>query len=534
MNNAKNINKALKAFEYDNLGKLDKAKELYLEILKEEPNNFEISKLLGIAEAKSKNFDRALECLNIALVNKKNDAYLLNSIANVYQEIGSHLMAIEYYEKSIEIKKNFYQAYINKGLAQKNIKDYKGALQSFNKAIEIEPKDIEAYISRGNLLSEIGNLDGALKDYEQAIKLSENYALPYFNYAVILKELRKNKEALTFFDRAIKLNVNYSEAYYNKALTLLSEGQYEKGFELYEWRWKNEDIKKQLGNVQFNKSLWLGKESLVNKTILIYSEQGLGDTLQFCRYAKLVAELGAIVILEVQKPLVNLLQNLDGVSQVVAKGTAIQEYDFRSPLMSMPLAFKTTIESIPNQIPYIHTSLERQARWKEYLGRTGFKIAICWQGNKQGKIDIGRSFSVNLFQDIAKIKGVRLISLQKNEGVEQLMKLPEGMKVETLPDNFDSAENTFLDSAAVINCMDLVITSDTAMTHLAGALGVKTWLPLKYVPDWRWMLDGSETPWYPNHRLFRQTTRNNWVGVFKQMEAELMTLVSLKLNKKYE
>ena len=525
MNNAKNINKALKAFEYDNLGKLDKAKELYLEILKEEPNNFEISKLLGIAEAKSKNFDRALECLNIALVNKKNDAYLLNSIANVYQEIGSHLMAIEYYEKSIEIKKDFYQAYINKGVAQKNTRNFNEALLSFNKAIKIEPKDLEAYICRGNLLSEIGDLSEALKDYEQAIKLNEKNALPYFNYAVVLKELKRNKEAINYFDKAIKLNVNYSEAYYNKSLTLLSEGQYEKGFEFYEWRWKIENIKKKLGNNQFNKSLWLGKESLVNKTILIYSEQGLGDTLQFCRYTKILADHGATVVLEVQRLLVNLLQNLDGVSKLVVKGDSIPEYDFQCPLMSMPLAFKTTTETIPSHIPYIHASSEKQARWREYLGETGFKIAICWQGSKQGKIDIGRSFPVSLFQNIANIPRVRLISLQKNEGVEQLMNLPEGMNIETLPEDFDSGDNSFLDSAAVMKCVDLVITSDTALTHLAGALGVKAWLPLKLVPDWRWMLEGSGTPWYPNHRLFRQKIRGDWITVFNEMESEIKALV---------
>lgn len=168
------------------------------------------------------------------------------------------------------------------------------------------------------------------------------------------------------------------------------------------------------------------------------------------------------------------------------------------------------------------------------MGETGFKIAICWQGSKLGKIDVGRSFPIGLFQNIANIPGVRLISLQKNEGVEQLMNLPEGMNIETLPEDFDSGDNAFLDSAAVMKCVDLVITSDTALTHLAGAFGVKTWLPLKHVPDWRWMLEGSTSPWYPNHRLFRQTTRNDWVSVFKQMEAELTTLVPVKINKKYE
>lgn len=347
-----------------------------------------------------------------------------------------------------------------------------------------------------------------------------------------LKELRKNKEAIAYFDQAIKHNPNYYEAYYNKSLTLLAEGKYQKGFELYEWRWRIENIKKQLDNMYHGKLLWLGKESLVNKTILLYSEQGLGDTIQFCRYARLVSERGAKVILEVQKSLVNLLQNLDGVNQLISKGSPLPKFDFQCPLMSLPLALKTTIATIPHQIPYIHSGLDRQARWQEYLGGNGFKIAICWQGNSQSKVDFGRSFSVSLFQDISKIYGVRLISLQKNEGVEQLMSLPKGMNIETLPDYFDSGGNNFLDTAAVMKNVDLVITSDTSLTHLAGALGVRTWLPLKYVPDWRWMLEGSDSPWYPNHRLFRQTARNDWVSVFKQMEAALKTLVSVKLNRK--
>ena len=300
------------------------------------------------------------------------------------------------------------------------------------------------------------------------------------------------------------------------------------GFNEYEWRWKSEDIEKQAEKRTFTQPLWLGKESLHNKTILLYSEQGLGDTIQFCRYAMLVAELGAKVILEVQKPLVNLLQNLTGVSQLVEKGSALPEFDYQCPLLSLPLAFKTVIESIPNQIPYIHSGADKEDKWREHIGETGFKIAICWQGSTQGKVDVGRSFPVSLFERLAKIDGVRLISLQKNEGIEQLKNLPIGMKVETLPDDFDGVENAFLDSAAVMKCVDLVITSDTALTHLAGALGVKTWLPIKYVPDWRWMLDRSDSPWYLNHRLFRQATRNDWTTVFKEMETELKSLISTK------
>jgi hypothetical protein len=232
--------------------------------------------------------------------------------------------------------------------------------------------------------------------------------------------------------------------------------------------------------------------------------------------------------LEVPKALLGLLSGLEGVDQFVEKGKALPSFDYHCPLMSLPLAFKSSLESIPNNIPYIHSNINNQNKWQERIGGAGFKVAICWQGSTKGKVDVGRSFPVSLFEGLSHIDGVRLISLQKNEGVEQLKNLPVGMIVETLPDDFDSGENAFLDSAAVMKCVDLVITSDTALTHLAGALGVKTWLPLKYVPDWRWMLDRSDSPWYPNHRLFRQQTIDDWISVFTEMEKELKSLLSTK------
>jgi hypothetical protein len=193
------------------------------------------------------------------------------------------------------------------------------------------------------------------------------------------------------------------------------------------------------------------------------------------------------------------------------------------------LAFKTTIDRVPNQIPYIYSSIDKQNKWREYIGDRGFKIAICWQGNPKNKIDVGRSFPVSLLEDISKINGVRLISLQKNEGVEQTKNLPVGMKIENLPDDFDSGENAFLDSVAVMRCVDLVITSDTALTHLAGSLGVKTWLPLRYLPDWRWLLDRDDSPWYPSMKIYRQVKIGDWSSVFNEIETELKNLVLTKI-----
>ena len=269
--------------------------------------------------------------------------------------------------------------------------------------------------------------------------------------------------------------------------------------------------------------MWLGKEDLKGKTIFLHSEQGLGDTIQFCRYANLVNELGAKVILEVQKPLLHLMTTLTGVHQLVTKGDKLPEFDFHCPMLSLPLAFKTSIQTIPAQVPYLSIDIQRVEKWKNYLGETGFKIAISWQGST-GKVDEGRSFPVSLFEEISKIEGVRLISLQKHAGTEQLSNLPEGMKVEHLPNDFDEAENSFLDSAAIMKNVDLVISSDTALTHLAGALGVRTWLPLKFIPDWRWLLARTDSPWYPMHSIYRQKEVNNWQSVFQEMKNDLIKL----------
>jgi len=477
-----------------NVGQLEQARFIYEEILIINPGHFDALQLSGFIAAQTKQWDKALLLFDEALRINTNNASLYNNRGNVLQEL----------------------------------KRWEEALASYDNAITLKHDYAEAYSNRGNVLQELKLLEKALASYDMALEFKRDLAEAYYNQGNVLQELKRWKEALASYDNAITLKHDYAEAYMNKSLATLLDGNFVNGFNLYEWRHKTENFKNKNGERIFKQPLWLGKESLVNKKILLYNEQGLGDALQFCRYANLVAELGAKVVLEVPQPLVNLLQNLAGVHQLVAAGTALPDFDYQCPLMSLPLAFKTAIDTIPNQIPYIYSSIDKQDKWRQHIGRVGFKIAICWQGNPKSKVDVGRSFPVSLFEDIAKIDGVRLISLQKNAGAEQLKNLPDGMKIESLPYDFDSGENAFLDSAAVMKCVDLVITSDTALTHLAGALGVKAWLPLKCVPDWRWMLDRGDSPWYSNHRLFRQTTRDDWTGVFKEMEAELAKLLFIK------
>jgi tetratricopeptide (TPR) repeat protein len=491
-----------------------------------QPTHFDALHLSGLIYAQNRKLSLALDLFSKAIDIKPSFAHALSNRGNVFKELKRFEEALANYDQAISIKPDFADAYYNRGLALIELKRLEEAIASYDRAIQISPNFAEAYSNRGNALIELKRKEEAVASYDRAIEIIPEFAEAHYNRGNALKELKRMEDALACYDKSIEVKPDYAEAYWNKSLSLLLSGEFVRGCILYEWRWKKEDTLENKRN--FLQPLWLGADDIAGKTILLHAEQGLGDTIQFCRYAKLVKERGARLLLEVPKVLLGLLSGLEGVDQFVEKGKALPSFDYHCPLMSLPLAFNTTLESIPNNIPYIHSNINNQNKWQERIGGAGFKVAICWQGSIKGKVDVGRSFPVSLFQGLAQIEGVRLISLQKNEGVEQLENLPVGMIVETLSNDFDSGENAFLDSAAVMKCMDLVITSDTALTHLAGALGVKTWLPLKYVPDWRWMLDRSDSPWYPNHRLFRQKTSDDWISVFTEMEKELKSLLSTK------
>jgi hypothetical protein len=248
----------------------------------------------------------------------------------------------------------------------------------------------------------------------------------------------------------------------------------------------------------------------------------MGDTIQWCRYAPEVQRLGARVVLQVQPALMGLMSSLKGIDMLTPAGEPVRGFDFHCPLGSLPLAFRTDVDTIPDQSPYLSADPSRISRWKTVLGEKRFRIGICWQG-QPSRIDHGRSFPLMMFKAISDAPGVRLISLHKGTGEAQLNNMPPGMTVETLGPGFDE-DGAFLDTAAVMKHCDLVITSDTAIAHLAGALGVPVWVALKFVPDWRWMLERSDSPWYPSMRLFRQPRDGDWESVFEEIAKSVRTL----------
>jgi hypothetical protein len=259
--------------------------------------------------------------------------------------------------------------------------------------------------------------------------------------------------------------------------------------------------------------------------VLLYAEQGLGDTIQFARFAQRLASAGAEVTLEAPPPLTALLESLTGVA-VIARGDPLPPYDFHLPLMSLPRLMGIAPDDLDAEIPYLVADRARAIDWSRRMGVEGFKVGVAWQGNPVGEIDQGRSIPLVAFAGLARMAGVRLISLQKGFGAEQLEGAPDGMAVETLGAGFDAGSQAFIDTAAVMAGLDLVITSDTSIAHLAGALGRPVWVALKDVPDWRWALDREDTPWYPTARLFRQTTRGDWADVFNRIGRALAAEVA--------
>jgi hypothetical protein len=391
----------------------------------------------------------------------------------------------------------------------------------YDRALALDPAFADAHVNRGIVLSELLRFDEAVASYRQAIALDPAHALAYSNLGNALRETGEDDTSVHCYDKAIALDPAYPEARWNKSLSLMLRGDLVAGLPLYEWR--NEvDLYKHRKR-HFTQPAWTGEQSLASQTVLLYAEQGFGDTLQFCRYAPLVAARGAKVVLEVQRPLLDLLTGLKGVAQVVAAGDELPAFDMQCSIMSLPFAFGTTLESIPAKRKYLQASAELKKEWTKRLGRsTGrLRVGLAWSGNPQHRNDHNRSL---VLRDLLTClpEGPQYVCVQKE--------LREADKA-VLADNpqigfYGSDLNDFSDTAALCAKLDLIISVDTSVAHLAGALGVTTWLLLPHVPDWRWLLHREDSPWYPSMKLYRQQQRGDWTAVFERVRGDLMGVVN--------
>ena len=330
------------------------------------------------------------------------------------------------------------------------------------------------------------------------------------------KSLYRWDEALASYDQAIAIDPSYADAQYNRALLQLFLGDFTNGWKGYEWRWKNAS-RLAIGEArEFQRPLWLGRDSIAGKRLLLYSEAGLGDTLQFCRYATRCATLGASVILQVQAPLVELLSGLEGVDRVLPEGAALPEFDFQCPLMSMPLAFNTQLETVPSCARYLASDKTKFARWMAELGKYSRpRIGLAWSGNPKNTIDHSRS--IRLADLIAQLPPqFHYFRLQRQVRSADQAALSSSSII-----SFPEELLDFANTAALCECLDLVISVDTSVAHLSGALGQRTWVLLPYVPDWRWLRDRDDSPWYPSLKLFRQSSAGDWNHVLNRLASDL-------------
>ena len=393
--------------------------------------------------------------------------------------------------------------YLQQGRLDEAEKTYKDILL-------LHPEYCNAFTMLAMVYRQRGNYEEAASTLEVSVKINPNQQDAFYNLGLILQSMERDEEALLSFDHAIALNPSYADAYWNKALLKLRLGHYEEGWELYEWRWKT--VQKEYAS-QFSQPLWLGPESLKDKTILLYGEQGLGDAIQFCRYIPKLEALGAKVILKVQESLSKILSTLKGQFQIITDEKLVPACDYQCPLLSLPLAFKTTIETIPAGT-YLCVDPIKQQQWKERLGvKIKPRIGIVWSGSKEFKHDRKRSipfdtFSTLLSSELA--EGFDFYCLQKEICPEDKHSLSQFSVTTHMTDL-----HNFSETAALISEMDLVISVDTAVVHLAGALGQPVWVLLPYDPDFRWLTEREDSPWYPTARLFRQKQVGDWEGVIE-------------------
>jgi tetratricopeptide (TPR) repeat protein len=461
-------------------------------------------------------YEEAIQSFDGALILTLDNARAWCNRANTLDDIGRSIDALANYERALSLEPDFPLALNNRGNTLMKLGQHEAALASFERALTIDANNSVAHANLGDALQRLCRFRESLASYERAMALEPGNPATWCNRGVVLEHLGQLEAAEQSFFHAEKLVPGMPEALLNRARLYLLQQNFEKGWPLFEVR---KDLQEPWDARRYSQPLWTGTADISGKILFCYVRAGLGDAIQFYRYAALAEARGARVILSVNDPLLPLLHSATPSVSLIGLEQVPERFDYHIPLMSMPLALGV---DIPATRRYLAADSTLVAHWRERLGVEGYRIAITWQGDTRKGTE-GKSFPVAALARIAAVPGVRLINLQKNAGAEQLMHLPLGMKVESFED-FDDGPGAFPDSAAILENCDLLISCDIALAHVAGALGIPNWIALKYVPDWRWFLNRSDTPWYPNTRLFRQTAPGDWDGVFRAMEAEVVSL----------
>jgi tetratricopeptide (TPR) repeat protein len=557
------------AIELQQNGAFAEAETAYREILALRPRHFDALQLLGALALQQRRYEEGVALLARALEIDARQAPVHSNLAFALNALGRHDAALAAANRALALKSGFVDAQNNRGVALAGLNRPDEALASFEKvlaakpdfpeawsnrscalrdlglaedavascdrALALRPNYAEAWSNRANALSDLNRPVDAQTSYERALAASPDFADAWNNLGLTFVDMNRHADALACYERALALSPDSAETHWNRALCLLQMGDLASGFAEYEWRWQRKRIASSLR--RFDAPLWLGDAPLEGKTILLHAEQGLGDTLQFCRYAALVAKQGARVVLEVQPELARLLVGLQGVDELVVAGEPLPAFDLHCPLLSLPLALRTNASTIPADTPYLFADEQASAQWRARIEAAvpprALKVGLVWAGGHRPHVpelrknDARRSISVDRFAPIIEVPGVQCFSLQKGEkAVQQLSALRERHEASRHVIDWTDELSDFTDTAAFVDNLDLVISVDTSTAHLAGAMNKPVWILNRLDTCWRWMLEREDTPWYPSARLFRQPTLGDWDSVIERVTHALAALAS--------
>jgi len=484
------------------MGRLDEAAVACRQAIRFRPDLAESHNELGNILCSVDKPDEALDCYQRAIQFKPDLADAHNNLGTLLNDKGEYGSAEISCRRAIELKPDFAIAHTNLGNALDGQGRSEEAVVSHRRSIELQPDLAGTYTNLGNALIHLRRIDEAIAAIERAIQLDPDSAVAHSNLAVALKIAGRFDEAIAVCRRAVELDHNSAQAHWNLGILLLARGDFQEGWQEYEWRTSNPILGLQN---PFQEPRWNG-ENLRGKTILLYAEGGFGDAIQYARYAPMVAELGATVILQAQAELLPMFRPMPGISAAFARGEALPKFDLQSPLPSLPRVFGTTLQTIPQTVPYLFAPKEKIAEWSaRFESDRNFKIGLIWSGH--GQPGESRSRSLSLFAPLAEISGLTFYALQK--GPESAQTAPPGFPLIRLGEDLKD----FADTAAAMMHMDLIISVDTGTAHLAGALGRPVWTLIPSDSDYRWLRDHTDSPWYPMMRLFRQKPGESWPQV---------------------
>jgi tetratricopeptide (TPR) repeat protein len=503
---------------YRSLGRLDEAVACYRHAVARRPDFAAALSNLGLALQQKGELAPAQRALERALEAKPDYAAAWFNLGNVLAARQEHEKAVAHFRQVLALDPGHVEALNNLGAALAVLGEVDEAALCHRCVLALQPTNAAAHSNYGRVLALRGELDAAIEHLRQAIALQPQSADAHINLGNVLLEKGEPRAAHDSYRRALAIDPAHDSAHRNDGLALLVQGAWRDGFR--QWRWNAATARR------FAVPEWRGEE-LNGATILIHAEQGFGDTIQFARYLPLVASRGGRIILEAPRELQRLLAGIDGVERLVAFGDRPPDFAWHCPLLSLPLAFETTLATVPRSVPYLSVDNEAIEEWHRRLARPELKVGLVWAGRPEHERDRYRSLSLSELAPLAAISNVAFFALQKGAALAEAEAAPADMRLEIL----SPLLGDFADTAAAIMALDLVIAVDTSVAHLAGALGKPVWILLPYAPDWRWLERRSDSPWYPTAELFRQDGSRRWAPVMDAVAAELQALASRDITR---